>query len=349
MTLTQTAILTKQIIVITLIALFLSIVSFIGYKIWYAYYLASLPPVEEKPNTKFGVLPFPDFPKTAVSSSNFSYSLDTATGGLPKVGKDVGFEKLIRVYFMPKPYATLLSGERSQALAEKFAITTQPEILTETNYRYKDKDKALTIDLDSGNFAYIKEATFSGQAELEDDNKLVSDFENILSNLGVFRDELKMGRTKVTLLKPEGNRLISTNLRTEAQANQISLWPQALDQKPIFTADFNKAMVNAVLVKSASSLENYLSIDFVFWPIDTTTYATYPTKTAETAFEDLKSGKGVVIIEPTKPTVSITSIYLGYYLAKDYSPYLQPIFVFEGPSFVGYVAAVSEQFLAPAR
>lgn len=337
MTLTQTAILTKQIIVITLIALVLGIASFIGYKIWYAYYVASLPPVEEKPDTKFGVLPFPDFPKTAVSSSNFSYSLDTATGGLPKVGKDLGFEKLIKVYFMPKPYATLLSGERSQALAEKFAITTQPEILTETNYRYKDKDKTLTIDLDSGNFAYTKEATSSGSAELDDDNKLASDFENILGNLGVFRDELKMGRTKVTLLKPE------------AQAAQISLWPQALDQKPIFTADFNKALVNAVLVKSASSLENYLSIDFVFWPIDTTTYATYPIKTAETAFEDLKSGKGVVIIEPPKPTVSITSVYLGYYLSKNYNPYLQPIFVFEGPSFVGYVAAVSEQFLAPAR
>lgn len=349
MHLTQTAIITKRIITLTLVASILGIVSFIGYKIWYAYYLSTLPPVEEKPDTKFGVLPFPDLPKSAVSSSNFSYTLDTSTGSLPKVGQDEGFEKIIKVYFIPKPYATLLSGEKAEALAEKFGITIPPEILSETNYSFKDKEKTVTVDLDSGNFIYAKESTTSAKENLDDDDKLVLDFENVLSNLGVFKEELKKGRTKVTLLKPAGNKLIPTTLRTEAQAAQVSLWPESLDKKSIFTSDFNKAQVFATVVKSASSLENYLSLNFTFWPIDSTTFATYPTKSAESALEDLKSGKGMIIIEPAKPQVSITSIYLGYFLADNYSPYLQPIFIFEGPSFVAYVPAVSEQFLTPAR
>lgn len=349
MTLTQTAIITKQLITITILALVVGMISFIGYKIWYASYLASLPPPEEKSDTKFGVLPFPDFPKKGVSSSNFSYSLDTTTGSLPKVGIDEGFEKIIKVYFIVKPYATLLSPERSQTLAEKFNITSPPEILSETNYRFKDQGKMLLVDLDSGNFTYTKEATLSAKENLDGDDKIVTDFENLLSGLGVLKDQLKKGRTQVTLLKTEGNKLVPTTLRTEAAAAEISLWPEGVDKKGIFTPNFNKALVNATVVKSAADMEDYLSLNFTFWLIDTTTFATYPTKLAEAAFDDLKSGRGVIILEPTKPQVSITSVYLGYYLSESYSPYLQPIYIFEGPNFVAYVPAVSEQFQSAAR
>lgn len=333
MTLTQTAILTRNFILIFSLTLIVGIVSFIGYKIWYANYLANLPPVEEKPDTKFGLLPPPDFPETNVSSSNFSYSLDTTTGGLPQVGKDPGFEKITKVYFIVKSFATLLSSEKAQILAEKFDIITAPNIISETKYQFKDTDKTLDVDLDNGNFSYLKEATISGRENLDDDTKLVSDFEQLLSTLGVLKDDLKNGRTKVTLLKKDGG-----------EAALISLWPAPIDKKSIFTSDFNKALISATVLKGADRLDNFLSLDFTYYPIDTTTFATYPAKTAEVAFDDLKNGKGVVIVEPPKPQVSITSVYLGYFLQEFYSPYLQPIFVFEGPQFMAYVPAVSQQF-----
>lgn len=349
MTLSQTAILTKQIITISTLAIILGLVSFIGYKIWHAYYLAHLPPVEEKPDTKFGLLPPPEFPKSNVSTSNFSYSLDTTTGGLPKVEVGTGFEKIIKVYFVVKSFATFLSADRSQALAEKFGISTLPQILSETKYKFEDQDKTLNVDLDTGNFSYSKEATISAKENLNDDNRLIGGFENILASLGTLKDDLKTGRTKVTLLKAEGNKFIPTKLRAEAEAAQISLWPAPIDKKSIFTPDFNKSLVSAVIVRGADQIENYLSLNFTYYPIDTTTFATYPTKTAEQAFDDLQSGKGVVIIALDKPQVSITSVYLGYFLAEFYSPYLQPIFVFEGPNFVAYVPAITEQFQSGAR
>lgn len=340
MTLTQTAIVVKQAIVISAVALVLGFVSFIGYKIWYAYYLEHLPPVEEKPDTKFGTLPQPDFPESRVSSSNYSYSLDTVTGGLPKVGVDPGFEKIVKVYFVTQTFATLLAPDRSRALAEKFGISTPAEILSETKYRFKDEDKSLTVNLDNGNFSYTKEATVSSIINPADDNKLIADFKQILSNLGVLKENLQNGRAKVISLK---------NSKAEAQAVQLSLWPAEIDKRSIFTADFNKALVNATVLGEASKLENYLSLNFTYYPIDTTTYATYPLKTAEVAFDDLKNGQGVVVIQPDKPQVSITSVYLGYYLPENYSPYLQPIFVFEGPNFVSFVSAISEQSRSPAR
>lgn len=344
MTLTQTAILVKNIINISVIAIVLGISGFIGYQAWHAYYIAHLPPVEEKPDSKFGLLPQIDFPKSAVSSSNFTYTLDTTTGGLPKVGIDPGFEKIIRVYFVTQTFASLLAPERSQALAEKFGTSLPPEIISETKYKFAAQNKILNVDLDNGNFSYIKEATLSARTGLDDDNKLVTDFKQFLASLGVLKDDLQNGRTKITLLRISGdNTLITTSLRTEASAAQISLWPAAIDKKSIFTADFNKSLVSATVLGNANNLDNYLSLNFTYFPIDTSTFATYPLKTAEVAFDDLKSGKGVVVMEPNKPQVSISSVYLGYYLSENYSPYLQPIFVFEGPEFVAYVSAIPEQ------
>jgi len=342
MTLTQTAILTKQVITFGLIFLIVGIGGFSGYKMWDAYNKAHMPPVEEKPDMKFGVLPTPNFPKSAVSSSNYSYTLDTSTGSLPKVGVDSGFEKLIKVYFVIKPYATFLSSQKSQELAAKFDIKNPPEALSDTTYLFTDAEKKITMDLDSGNFNYVNEATPSSEEKLEDDEKILGGFENLLSTLGVFKPELREGRTKIVLLKKEGNKFIPTQLRTEAIGATISIWPKSLDKKSIFTEDFNKALVNASVFNTASILENYLSLDFTFWPIDEKTFATYTTKNSEDAFNDLKSGKGVVILEPKKPQVSITAIYLGYYLSKDYSPYLQPIYVFEGQNFASYVSAIAK-------
>lgn len=332
MTLTQTAILTKQIITISIIALIVGILSFTGYKIWYAYYLSTLPPVEEKPDTKFGILPSPLFPKPKVSSSNFSYELDTKTGGLPKIGVDKGFEKMIKVYFILKTYATFLSPDRSRALAEKFNISNPPNILNETVYNYTQADKLLTVDLDSGNFEYSKKMPASSEA-LSPDETLVAGFTGMLSNLGVFKDELRGGRTNVETFK-----------NGETNFAQVSIWPKDINDKPILTSDINRSDIFATIIKSSENIENYLMFNFTHYQIDTSTFATYYMKSPDDAFNDLKGGKGAIILVPDKPQASITNVYLGYFLPEKYTPYLQPIFIFEGPQFVGYVSAIPDEF-----
>ena len=338
MTLTQTAILTKQIISLTIVAIVLGIISFIGYQMWYSYYLSTLPPVEEKPDTKFGVLQKPDFPKSTVSSSNFSYTLDTVTGGLPKLGIDSTFDKLSKVFFVIKPYATFLSPDKSQNLAEKFNIKSIPEVLNETTYTFSASNeqykKTLIIDLNSGNFSYTKEASPAAET-LDKDEQLVNDFKNMLSRFGILKDEISSGRNKIVLLEYVPG-IVTV---------RISLWPEDLDKKQIYTSNVNKSQISAVVTKSSTDIENYLELNFSYYQIDLSTIATYPTKQPEEAFKELRLGKGVIIIEPEKPQVSITSINIGYFLPDTYNPYVQPIYVFEGPSFMAYVSAISSEFL----
>lgn len=344
MTLTQAAVLTKQLVFSTIFLIIAGIGSFTGYQIWYEYYLSTIPPVEEKPDTKFGILPQADFPLSNVSSSNFTYSLDTITGNLPKVGEE-GFPKIIKVYFITKPYASLLSSEKSQELAAKFGINAQPQILTDTQYKFKEDEKTLDVDLDSGNFTYKNEASISAAENLDNENKLVTDFQSILKSTNIFKEDLTKGRTKVVLLKQTSKDLVPTQLRTESIGAQISLWPQEIDRKHIFTPEFDKSLISAIIINSSNDLENYKLLDFTYWPVDINIFATYPTKSPADAFSDLQSGKATIIIEPGKPQVSITSIYLGYYLSKSYSPYLQPIYIFEGPQFISYVSAVDKAFM----
>ncbi len=340
MNLTQVAIFTHQFIIFFFAALVIGIISFVGYRIWYANYLASLPPIEIKPDVSWGVLPAPEFSTiTNVSPTNFSYSVDTVTGNLPVV------EKITKVFFMPKAVATLLSADRSRTIADKLKLTGEPEIISPTLYRYTDQVRQLTVDLDSGNFKYAIASVPPTIEPIEGSEAvLIQGFRNLLSSMNILTTELQNSPAKVTYLRYEGEELVPASIN-DAQAAEIAIWPQSVEEKSVVTTPFNQALIKALVVRSAKDPENYLSISFTFWPIDTSSFATYPVKTADQALADLKAGQGVVSIAPSNPNISLTSVYLSYFQSEGYTPYLQPIFVFEGPGFVAYVPAITAQYL----
>lgn len=347
MTLTQTATLVKRVIFFSAIAAILSIISFVGYSAAHKFYLSRLPEPEVRPDTKFGKLPPADFPQSLVPSSNFTYTLDTVTGNLPKLDQDPGFEKIVKVYFVNKPVATLLSPERSAAFAAKFGITTPPQVLSELVYRYYQDDKTITIDIDTQNFKYANVNVPPATELLPDENSLISGFKGVLGSVGALKKEFEEGSAKVTFMKMENGEIVPTNARSEARYAHISLWPKPIDNKVINFPKYNVSLISALVSQSSGRLDDYLSIEFTYWAIDTQTFATYPAKPIEVAFDELKSGQGTVITQPPISQVSITSISPGYYMSGNYKPYLQPVYIFEGPQFVAYISAIDNSFIAP--
>lgn len=319
MTLTAAATVTKRFILIFGILSFVGTLSLIGISLWNAYQLSKIPPPEEKADIKFGILPLPNFPASKVSSSNFSYSVDTVTGNFPN------FDKLAKVFFIARPQASFLAPEKSNKLAEKMGFTSQPQVISPTEYQFKQDSSELTVQLDSGNFKYASDSTESANPVTVNSDTLADNFKKILEDLSLLPDPLKNGPTKFA-------------------TSQISIWPSDIDQKPIVTENPNTSLVYAKASGSGNLVSNYYSINYTFWPVDEEVFAKYPIKNVSLAFDDLKNGKGIVILEPSKPQVSITTVYLAYFLSESYSPYLQPIFVFEGPSFIAYVPAITEEF-----
>ena len=73
-------------------------------------------------------------------------------------------------------------------------------------------------------------------------------------------------------------------------------------------------------------------------------YSTYPIKTSNLAFEELKKNKAYIASSPQNGKISIKNITLGYYIGEKEQDYLVPIIVFEGNGFEAFVSAVTDEW-----
>lgn len=94
-----------------------------------------------------------------------------------------------------------------------------------------------------------------------------------------------------------------------------------------------------------SAVYNHQNINLE--PADQEQPATYPIKTAEEAFEELKSGEAyIAAYGGGDDQILIDKVYLAYFAGKERQEYLMPIIVFEGQNgFFAYVSAVKEEAL----
>lgn len=322
MTLTQAAQLTKRGLLSLVILSILGIATLIGYQIWQQNYLKSLPEKEPKAEERFGALPKLTIPSQSATGLNYDYSLDTITGVLP-----VDLPRVIKVYFIPQTGISLLAPKKVQELAKKLGFSQGPEAISQTVYKYTDAAGSFVkIDLNTGNFKIQKvlklpEATASAKFTPIDQTKAVGDFKNFLASKGLLPDELNKGTYKII-------------------NNEVNLFTADLDGFRIVSPYLNRGLVRATLADIPSE-EKYSLIDYTYWTVDKAESSTYQLIKIEEAFKDLQAGKGFIIIKPDKPRVSISNIYLAYYQGEEYIPYLQPVFVFEGPSFAAYIPAIA--------
>lgn len=338
MNLTQAAQYTKRIMIFSVIFVVLVILGFMAYGAWKSYYIAHLPKPVIKPEQKFGPLPNIDFPKSKADAASFSFTIDTTTGDLPS------FEGFIKVYFIPSPVVTLLSSDRSKEQASRFGIKSPPAILSDTKYSFSEGTKSLSMDIASTNLKYTNPSSPSADAKLTtNENNIADSFRNILNNLFLMKPDLGQGSPfKIQYFK-FGNPITQVASPDNADMARVSIWPTKIEDKPILTADANISLVNGIFHTAPNNLANYIEINYTYWSVDLQTSSTYYLKPAKAAYEELKSGSGTIIQPPSTNTVSITNVYLAYFLPTNHADYLQPIYVFSGPGFIGYVSAIGQE------
>lgn len=330
MTLTQTAQLTKQILLISFILLFIGIAAWVGITV----YLNTRPPVAPPPtppNLKFGVLPPPLFPTTPFSSNNYNFALDTDTGELP-----TNLPNIIKVYFVPIQEATLTSSDKAAELAKRFGFLFGPEVQNQTIYRFRNlSGGTFAVDINTNNFQFQKpEATNSAKTPsgLPDQNQIIKEFKSYLSKQSVSNSSLDAGRGAV---------LYNHSDAKSSTYAIVSLFPDNIDDLPVVTPSFVSGLTRATYINSPdNNNDRYLNLQFIYWQPDDSNTGTYPLKTINQAFNELKAGSGTIIQVPNDVRISITKVYLAYYEPESYPTYIQPVYVFEGPKFVAYVDAI---------
>ena len=338
MTLTETAKATKRFLKIGLTVLSGLIVIWLIYIFVYNNFYVPYKKSQIKPEQKFGTIQKPIFPKSVADSASFEYNLDTQYGGLP-----TNIPKLMNVYFITPHETTLLAPDRTRKLANSLDFSSDPQILSPSEYRYSDEwGGQMTIELNTGNFSYrrVIPASVKGRPPIQvgylpAENDLVTDFIGFLNSRALLGDSFKKPRSIISYDNP--NRQI-------AQTAKISLWPDNIGEQPIVTDDPIKGPIYATVTRYGDNDFKYSSLDYVVWSYDPKTFSSYATNSISQAFQDLKNGQGVVIKNTTSANkASITKVYVAYYMSAQYQPYLEPIYVFEGDNFVAYIPALTPE------
>src|SRR3989344_3644186 len=331
MTLTETAAFTKKAFVFIFVFFIILIISVFSVRAYLASEKAKIKPAEEKADLKYGLLPKPSLEKSLADSSGYNYTLNTEDGKLP-----TEFPKLINIYFIPKLGTTLLAGDRAKLLAKNFKFDQGPNILSPTKYQFTDSGNGeITIDLDTSNFKYTREASLSAEETpnlIADQPTMSQQFRDFLKRTDLLKTQLTSGRVYIEY---------ETGSQNTSNTAVITLWQNDVDKLPIVTSNFKEGLIRTIANKSINEDNRYEFFDYNYWDIDSTNFATYPVKDINLAFEELKKGQSSVVIEPVSPNISIVKVYLAYLLSKKYTPYLQPVYVFEGEnqSFAAIVSA----------
>lgn len=347
--LTEASILTRKII---RYGLYLLILVILGRLLWWAgtsLYAQLNPPEPPKATAAFGKLPKLPFPLDASKKlEGATYTLQTTDGSLPT------FPELITVYQMPEPQSNLQGLEAAKEKAQSLGFNKEGRLSLDkvpNIYRFDKPNKPshLTMNIITGVFSISydvsSDPTVLGQ-QPPAPSQAVSQAQGYLTRAGADAEDLS-GPSTTEFLRAEKGAFIPATSLSEADVTKVNIFRKNYGTKedmPAVTPDMPEA--NIWLMLSGRTNE-VLAAEFHYFPVDPKNSGTYSIKTAQLAWDQLKEGKGYIANAGQRSTteVIVRKVYLGYYDAGQYTPYYQPVVVFEGDGgFYAYVPAIVDEF-----
>ena len=323
----------------------LGIILKISYDLGIGVYKKLFPTPPPPPTVAFDKLPEIVFPENK-DLPQLSYTVETTEGNFPKLAEQA------KVYYMPRPTSNLLAFDVAKEKAAGLGFVSEPEKISETTYRFSTPKSPAKLEMN------IVTGAFSISFDLATDPSPLSKKpptpETAINTVRAFlasgnsMPKDLTGEVKHEFLKTEVQKLIPALSLSEANFIRISLFRKDLEEIPSVTANPGKGNVWFNVSGETQKEKQIIGGVYHYFPIDETQASTYPLKTAQVAFEDLKVGKGYIAnIGLNKDgKVVIRRIYLAYFDPNIPSSFYQPVIVFEGDrSFLAYVPAITDAYL----
>ncbi|TSC90085.1 MAG: Uncharacterized protein G01um10145_189 [Microgenomates group bacterium Gr01-1014_5] len=341
MNLTEIAFYARGTIKYTIIFVILLIVGRFAWNIGYSVYISYFPPSPPPPTIVWGKLPPLHFPEKPGLPA-FSYTLQTATGELPKL------TTTMPVYFMPKQQISFLKLEEAQELAANLRFPGTGTSLSETIYRFSREGTSLTLDINTVNKTLSVNYRLSDSPELltlklKSQEEAERDASSFLSSAGLLTEDLQKGNTSFEFLRVDGDQLVTASSLSEANFVRVNFFRQPVGETPVVAPNRKKANVWFLVTGSEDRDLRIIAGEYHYFPIDLAQSSTYPLKTTQIAWNELISGKAYIAQYGQDVTkITVRKIYLAYYDSGTAQGFLQPVIVFEGDGgFVAYVSAVT--------
>ncbi len=318
--------------------------------------------IVEKPNNGFGPLPPVNFPTSKKLPTKIN--LEIASGFFPET------PQVVKVYaFQVRKFPGFDPVKASRDFAFKLGFTENEKKISEEEYVFSDKNSLLrTISINPTNQSFKIKSDLKSDYNLIVQSDLPSPDEAISSAIGFLQaNDLKspvsenQNVTAGTLttpglaqITPESRQqvfyyklaplgiLTRTVLPYEANIIKVVIKNNLLDGEEVYCRDETEGPVVFSFSGGKENEKRIVEMEYNYFPVDVNIFATYPVKTAATAWEDLKSGNGYIADLGDLPEPIIRSMTLGYYDDLRGKNYLQPVWVFDGDTgFRAFVSAAA--------
>lgn len=303
--------------------------------------IAPTPP--PAPTVSFGKLPPIFFPENV--NKKFTYAIDTISGDLP------GLADRTNVYEMVKPGPDILAVQRASEKVATLGFNTKPEQLSDILYRWTSlgpPPKSLILNVNMASFnlysTFLTDPNVLGGAKLNDENTAISVAQSFLTTLDLYPQDIDEEKTKIELFSINNEVLGPATSLSRAKLISVSFFQKDRDELPIVYPGGTSSTMNLV-IGSGKENPQVVNARFFYQNVSEKS-ATYPVKTAQEAYEELKNGKAHVVSHRGNLNIAIKKVYLGFYSEGKQQKYLMPVIVFEGNNdFIAYVSAVKDEWI----
>lgn len=300
------------------------------------------------PEEKFGKLPPVTFPTQ--NPQDYEYRINTLTGGLPSFPEACKPYKnslycQMKVYKVKKREPSLVALKSARDKLQVIGYTENESRMSEEEYQWTNSEgKTIRMNILTGNFKifsnFLGESSGSLTGEAVRKEGAFELVERLLENLDLETEDLDQETSTLTYLKLENGTLIKAQSRNVANFARLDLFQKNLDNYKIYYPGLTESLMYFI-IKDGNSLSSLVETSFSHFTADSSNSSTYPIKTAEAAFEDLKQGNALVFAnDKNVKLIDIIDVSLGYYMGGEDQQYFLPIVVFKGKGFTAYVQAV---------
>lgn len=344
--LTQASITARKTIRYTIFFIIFLIVGRMLWGVVLGIYHRIFPPPPPTATVAFGKLPKLPFPDRT-NLGNLTFALETPDGGLPKT------PQLLKVYFMPKLSANLLSLDFAKERAKSLNYNPEPEPASDSVYKFKSSNSPSVLQTD------IITGAFSLSYDLSADpsplstrpvapEAAISQVSNFLSSAKMLPEDLT-GPTYHQFLKHEAAGLIPAVSLSDANLVKVHLFRKDYDEMPSLTSSPNEGNIWFIVSGITQRGKDLIAGEYHYFPVDEAQFSTYPVKPVETAWQELVAGNYYPASNGSVQQgneVKIRRAYLAYYDPGVPTDFFQPIYVFEGTdkNFVAYVSAIAPEY-----
>jgi len=310
---------------------------------WNAYIAAH--PSYIAPTVRFGILPKIIFSQKDIKKDR-TFTTELPNDSFPK------FKDQANVYVIYRSKSVIGALEEAKKTAGLIGFSSQPGEMGTGIYEFNDNlsNRKLTMNVLADSFKltynYLGDQTLLNPENLPDKTEAVSLAKAFLSAAGKLYKDLDEGTTVVTYWKIDFGVLSEVKGLNDANIIRVDFLRKQLDDDKLIISEVpDKSSVSVLLSGSSVAAKKIVEVNYKYINVDESAPSTYPIKTPQVAFADMKNGYYWPANDVSASSVVIRKVSLAYFEPITPVQFLQPVYVFEGDGgFVGYVPAVTDKY-----